>query len=61
MPVEHRLDVVPVRIEHEGRVVAGVVVAFTRRAVVAPARGERGAMEGLHRLAIGRLEGQVHA
>ena len=42
----HRLDVVPVRVEHEGAVVIGVVVrAQAWRAVVHPARQERRRMD----------------
>ena len=43
------LDVVAVGVEHEGAVVARVVVrTFARRAVVATAGGEGGAVEGVH-------------
>jgi hypothetical protein len=57
--VEDGLDVVAVRIEHEGRVVTRVVGALARRAVVAPAGVEGGAVEGLHNVGPGSLERQV--
>ena len=58
-PVVHGLDVVAVGVEHEGRVVAGVVVPLARRAVVGAAGGERGRVEAVDRLAVGRLEREV--
>src|SRR5215475_11727160 len=46
--VAHNLDVVPVGIDHEGRVVVRVVVrAQARRAVVAGTGLQRRAMEGV--------------
>ena len=54
------LDVVAIRIEHERGIVAGVVMAFARRAVIATARCNGRRMKTLHRVAIGRLEGEVH-
>ncbi len=57
--VVDRLHVRPVRVEHEGGVVAGVVVALARRAVVAAAGGDRGLVEAIDRRAVGRLEREV--
>src|SRR3954470_10268943 len=59
--VEDGLDVVAVGIEHEGPVVPRMVVALARAAVVAPAGGQRRAVEGPHLLAAGRLEREVDA
>ncbi len=55
------LDVVAVRIEREGRVVAGMVGALARRAVVAASAGKGCGVERLHRAAVRRLEGEVMA
>src|SRR4051794_13061018 len=58
-PVVHSLDVVPVRVEREGRVVARVVVPLAGRTVVAAARGEHRRVKTVDRLAVGRLEREV--
>jgi hypothetical protein len=55
-----RFDVVAIRVEHKGGVVARVIGAFTRRAMVATTCGECGLIEGLHRGLIRGLEGEVH-
>ena len=57
--MEHRLDVVAIRIEHEGAVVAGVVMSLARSTVVPATGGQRGAVEGIDGRAILGLEGQV--
>ena len=54
------LDVVAIGIEHERRVIAGMVMTLARRAVVAAAGGECSRMETLHGCAVGRLEGDAH-
>jgi hypothetical protein len=59
--VVDRLDVVAVGIERVGGVVAGVVRALARSAVVASARGEGRCVEAANRLGIDRLEGEVEA
>ena len=54
------LDVVPVGVEDEGAVVAGVVDrALAWRAVVRVARGERGRVERAHGRVVGGGEGEV--
>src|SRR5258705_393090 len=59
--VVHDLDVVAVGVEHEGAVVARVVLEpFTRGAVVPIAGGEGGAMELVHGRVVAGREGQVH-
>ncbi|KAG1302687.1 hypothetical protein G6F62_015865 [Rhizopus arrhizus] len=58
--IDH-FDVVAVRIEHKGAVVARVVGAFAGRAVVGAAGGDRGAVEGIDGGAVAGLEGQVVA
>ncbi len=48
--VADRLDVVSVRIEHEGPVVGGVIdLPYTRRPVVLPSGGYRLLVEGVDR------------
>ena len=54
------LDVVPVGIERESRIVTGVVRAFSRPAVVASAMGEGCLMEGMNALPVSRLEGEMN-
>ena len=55
----HRLDVRPVRIEDERRVVARVVRPLPRSAVVTTARGERSLVKAVDGLPVGRLKGEV--
>src|SRR5918996_2160411 len=58
--VVHGLDVVPVWVENEGAVVAGVITpTLSRRAVVAVAGGERAAVELAHGRVVGNREGEV--
>src|SRR5262245_13529518 len=60
--MEDSLDVVAVRVEHERPVVVRVVdLAQARGAVVAAARGERGRVECVHRLAALGPERHVRA
>src|SRR5690349_15912312 len=59
--VKDGLDVVPVRVEHERGVVPGVVGPLAGSAVVLAAGSERGQMEGLHGLPIGRLKREMDA
>ena len=57
----HRLDVVPVGVEHEGAVVVRVVVrAQTRRTVVLAARRKRGLVERIDGRAVLRGDCDVH-
>jgi hypothetical protein len=59
--VEDGFDVVPVRVNHESRVIPGVVVrAKTRRAVVAAAGFDSGAMELIDGGSVGCGEGHVN-
>ena len=56
------LDVVAVGVEHEGRVVGGVVDRpRAGGAVVGAARGEAGGVEGVDRVVVGGEEGEVDA
>src|SRR5690348_11553677 len=59
--VEHDFDVVAIGIQHEGAVVAGMILALAGRAEVAAARREGGMIEALHGLPVLALESQVHA
>jgi hypothetical protein len=59
--VKDRLDVVAVRVQRVGGVVAGVVVALAGTAVVRAAGRERCLVEAGDRVAVGRLEGEVEA
>src|SRR5690606_31712227 len=61
LAMEHGLDVVAVGVEEEGGVVAGVVVALARRAVVAAAGLEPRSMPGLDHGAVAGLEGEMVA
>jgi hypothetical protein len=58
--VVNGLDVVAVRIEHEGGEIARAVGALARPAVVAAAGGERRFVEGADRRPVGGPEGEVH-
>ena len=57
----HRLDVVAVRIEQEGGVIAGMVGPLARRAVVPPAGGQPRLVEAVDRRAVRGLEGEMDA
>ena len=57
--MEDRLDVVSVRIEGEGGIIARMIGPFSRLAVVASAIGERRGMEGLNGLPVAGLEREV--
>jgi hypothetical protein len=57
-----RLDAMAVRIQHEGAVIIGVVVRpKPRRAIVAPAGGERRSVKGENRRSVGRSEAEMGA
>lgn len=58
-PIDHGLDVVAVRIQHERRVVARMVRARTGSPVVAPSGGERRIVECPHCGVIRREEGDM--
>ena len=59
LPVEDRFDVVPVRVNDERCVIAGVVMrAKTRRAVVVAAGFDSGAVELVDGGSVGCGEGQ---
>ena len=55
----HGFDVVPVGVEYEGAVVAGMVGPLAGDAMVASAGGERRAMEGVDGRPVRRLEGEM--
>lgn len=57
----NRFDVVAIRVEHKGSVVARVVRALTRWSVVLATCAERGPVESLNGGAIGGLEGEMDA
>src|SRR6478735_4639085 len=58
--MEDRLDIVAVGVERKRPVVPRVVVPLPGRAVVISTRKQCCAVEGLHRLAIRRLEGEMY-
>ncbi len=58
-PVVDRLHIVPVRIQQECRVVPGVIVPLARAAVVAAVGGGARLVEGVDRLPVLGLEGEV--
>ena len=58
-PVVHGLDVGAVRVEYVGGVVAGVVLALARCAVVPTTRRDGRLVEAGDRLRVGRLEGDM--
>ena len=61
VPVEDRFDVVPVRVDDERRVIPGVVLrAKTRRAVVAAAGFDSGAVELVNGRSVGCGEGHMN-
>ena len=57
--MEDCLDIVSVRIEGEGGIIARVIGSFSRLAVVASAIGECRRMEGLNGLPVAGLEREV--
>jgi hypothetical protein len=57
--VEHGFDIVAIGVDHEGGVIAGVVVALAGGAIVFAASSDGGPMEGFHHGAIPGLEGEV--
>ena len=57
--MEDRLDIVSVRIEGEGGIIARMIGSFSRLAVVASAISERRGMEGLNGLPVAGLEREV--
>ena len=54
--VKHRLDIVAIGIQHEGCIVAGMVGALARRAVVAAARAHASAVKRPDDVAVRRLK-----
>lgn len=58
--MENSLDVVTVRIEQEGRVIAGMVGPLSRPTIVAAAGGQPGLMEQPDGLLVLRLKCQMH-
>jgi hypothetical protein len=57
--MEDGFDVVPVRVQSKGSVIAKVIRPFSRPAIVAPAMGEGGFMEGLNAAPVPGLKGEV--
>ena len=57
--MEDGFDVVSVRIEHVGRVIAGVIFALAWRSVVAAACGKSSFVEAADRLVVRGLKGDV--
>ena len=60
-PVMHRLDIVAVGIEEEGRVITWMVIPLAGSAIVASARFEAGLMETAHCVMVWCLEGEMNA
>src|SRR5918996_904388 len=60
-PMEDGFDVVPVRVEHVGRVIAGVIFPFPRRPVVAAAGGKGSLVEAADCFLVRCLKGDVKA
>jgi hypothetical protein len=58
--MKHGLDVVAVGIEREGCVVARVVGAFSRAAIVAPTMVESGCMEGVNAFPVRGLKREMN-
>jgi len=61
LAVEDRFDIVAVRVQQEGGVVAGVIGPLPRRAVVGSARRQSRRVEGLDHGPVPGLEGQMAA
>ncbi len=59
--MEDRFDVVAVRIEREGGIVAWMIGALPRPAVVAAPMGKSRRMKGVNALPVPRLKGQMDA
>lgn len=57
--MENGLDVVAIGVEHESRIVSGMISSLAGRTVVAPAMGQRRVMKGIHCRAVLRLESKV--
>src|SRR5690554_4886823 len=57
--MKHRFDVVAVRVEYKGAVIAGMVVTKAWRAIVFPAMGEGCLVEGIDHGLIPSLESQM--
>ena len=55
----HGFDIIAIGVEHECRIVSGVIGSFAGRAIITSAMGQRRAVEGIHRRAILGLEGQM--
>src|SRR5918996_6187617 len=60
-PMEDGFDVIPVRVEHVGGVVARVIFALAGSSVVTTARSDRGGVEAVDGLVVRRLKGEVKA
>ena len=59
--MENDFDVVSIGVEHERRVIAGVIRPLTGSAIVLAACADRFSMKAVDRRAIGGLKGQVRA
>src|SRR5690554_4914283 len=57
--MKHRFDVVAVRVEHKGAVIAGMVITKARRTIILAAVGERCLVEGIDHGLIPSLESQM--
>ena len=55
------LDIVTVRIQHKGCVVAGMVVPLAGFAIVSPTSGEGSSVKEPHGRLVGRLKGEMEA
>jgi len=61
LAVIHRFDIIAVRVEHKGGVVAGMIMALTGGAVVLAAVGQRRLIEARHHGVVLRLKGEMMA
>ncbi|MNP43754.1 hypothetical protein D3C76_1375940 [compost metagenome] len=57
----YRFDIITVRVEDKGGVIAGVIIALAGGAVVLTAVGQRRLIETFHHFPVLRLEGEMVA
>ena len=61
LTVINRFDIIAIRIEDKGGVVAGMIITLTGRAVIFAAVGQRGLIKAIHHGAIFCLKGEMVA
>ena len=57
----HRLNIIPLWIQHKSGIVSRMIVSFARRAVITSAMGQRRMVKSVHHVTISGLECQVVA